>query len=84
MLFLYSTRDASRVDQGMSTPVAESFEAAMQELESIVRDLENSKMPLAAAVAAYERGVALQQYCRSQLEEAQLKIETLTPSVQQA
>ena len=57
----------------------ESFEAAMKELEVLVKNLEAGQLTLAEAVAAYERGMFLQNYCKSKLEEAKLKIDMLTP-----
>lgn len=58
-----------------------SFEKALEELEGIVRSLESGKAPLEESIAAYERGMALKQYCEKKLSEARLKIEkiTLTP-----
>jgi exodeoxyribonuclease VII small subunit len=35
------------------------FEAALAELETIVRDLESGKITLEESIAAYERGMAL-------------------------
>ena len=54
-----------------------SFEAAMAELETIVRDLESGKAPLENSIAAYERGVSLKKHCEKKLREAQAKIEAL-------
>lgn len=55
-----------------------SFEAALTELETIVRDLESGKAALADSIAAYERGTALKQYCETKLREAQSKIEKIS------
>lgn len=55
-----------------------SFEAAMAELETIVRDLETGKAALEDSIAAYERGAALKKHCEKKLREAQLKIEKIT------
>lgn len=55
-----------------------SFESAMAELETIVRDLETGKSPLDQSIAAYERGVALKKHCEKKLREAQSKIEKIT------
>jgi exodeoxyribonuclease VII small subunit len=55
-----------------------SFEAALTELESIVRDLESGKAALADSIAAYERGTALKQHCEIKLREAQAKIEKIS------
>ena len=40
-----------------------SFERAIEELESIVKRLEEGKVPLEESVAIYERGEALKRRC---------------------
>lgn len=55
-----------------------SFEAALQELEGIVKELESGKAPLENSITAYERGVALKKHCEKKLREAQEKIEKIT------
>jgi exodeoxyribonuclease VII small subunit len=61
-----------------NTLVSLSFEEALAELENIVRSLETGQINLSDSIAAYERGVALKQYCESKLKDAQLKIEQIT------
>ena len=53
------------------------FEAAMAELETIVRALESGSAPLDEAVATYERGIALKRHCEAKLRQAQATIEKL-------
>jgi exodeoxyribonuclease VII small subunit len=55
-----------------------SFEQALGELETIVRDLETGKAPLEESIGAYERGIALKTHCEKKLKEAQSKIEKIT------
>ena len=55
-----------------------SFEQALAELETIVRDLESGKAPLDQSISAYERGTALKKLCESKLRDAQLKIEQIS------
>ncbi len=57
-----------------------SFEAAMGELEDIVRSLESGKAALEESITAYERGIALKTHCEKKLAEARLKIEKITLS----
>jgi len=57
-----------------------TFEQAYQELEETVQKLEAGDLPLAEALALYQRGIALAQHCGTQLDEAELSIQTLTPS----
>lgn len=55
-----------------------SFEDALGELETIVRNLETGNTKLDESIAAYERGVALKKHCESRLENARLKIEKIS------
>ncbi len=57
-----------------------NFEAALSELEGIVRSLESGKAPLEESIEAYERGIALKNHCEKKLAEARLKIEKITLS----
>jgi exodeoxyribonuclease VII small subunit len=53
------------------------FEAAIAELESIVKKLEEGDLPLETSLQLYERGVALSRFCHAQLEQAEKRIEIL-------
>lgn len=55
-----------------------SFEEALQELEKIVRNLEEGKTRLDESVAAYERGAALKRHCENRLREARLTVEKIS------
>ena len=60
------------------TPVEElSFEAARDELELVVRRLEDGSTSLEQALALWERGEALYRACRTRLEAAEARIEKL-------
>ncbi len=54
-----------------------SFEQAMQELENIVGDIEQGKVSLEESINKYEQGMKLLQYCRSILDKAEKRIETI-------
>jgi exodeoxyribonuclease VII small subunit len=54
-----------------------SFEAAMKELEAIVRGLESGSADLDKAIADYQRGNALKEHCMAKLAEAKLKVEQI-------
>jgi exodeoxyribonuclease VII small subunit len=54
-----------------------SFEDALAQLEKLVRQLEDGKVPLDEAIAAYERGSALRRHCAAKLQEAQTRIERI-------
>jgi exodeoxyribonuclease VII small subunit len=55
----------------------ESFEASLDELEKVVKELEGGDLSLERALALFERGVGLSDRCRAQLEEAETRVETL-------
>ena len=54
-----------------------SFEAALAEIEDIVRELESGQGELNEAINAYSRGAALKQHCETKLKEAQAKIDKI-------
>lgn len=54
-----------------------SFEAALKELEGIVKQLETGEAKLEESLVLFERGVRLSRYCSEKLEEAEKKIEML-------
>ena len=54
-----------------------SFERAIEELESIVKRLEDGKVPLEESVAIYERGEALKAHCARLLKAAEDKVEKI-------
>jgi exodeoxyribonuclease VII small subunit len=53
------------------------FEASLNELEVVVKDLESGDLPLEKAMELFERGVRLSEECRKQLEAAETRIERL-------
>ena len=63
-------------------PVEElSFEAARDELELVVRRLEDGSTSLEQALALWERGEALYRACRTRLEAAEARIEKLAEAL---
>ena len=54
-----------------------SFEDALKELETIVRELEGGKSKLEDAIKSYERGAALKRHCEQKLAEARAKVEKI-------
>jgi exodeoxyribonuclease VII small subunit len=53
------------------------FEAAMKELEEIVKRLETGKQNLDDSLKLFERGVELARQCKQRLDEAELKVSKL-------
>jgi len=64
------------------TPVTDvkklSFERAIEELETIVKRLEEGKVPLEESVTIYERGEALKRRCEDLLRQAEARVEKIT------
>ncbi len=54
-----------------------SFEQAMQELEQLVRRLEEGRLPLEEAISAYERGMQLKNHCEAKLKAAKLRVDQI-------
>src|SRR5256712_3524238 len=61
----------------MTETSIKDFEAAIAELESIVKKLEEGDLALEQSLALYERGVQLSRYCHARLEDAERRIEIL-------
>lgn len=59
----------------MSDPTIKDFEAAIAELETIVKKLEDGDLALEKSLELYERGVQLSRFCHSRLEDAERRIE---------
>ena len=53
------------------------FEAAIAELDTIVKKLEEGDLALEASLQLYERGVQLSRFCHGRLEDAERRIEIL-------
>ena len=54
-----------------------TFEEAMQELEKLVDSLDKGDVSLDEAIAAYDRGSKLKDYCQKKLHDAKMKVETI-------
>ncbi len=53
------------------------FEAAIAELETIVKKLEDGDLTLESSLTLYERGVQLSRFCHTRLEDVERRIEIL-------
>ena len=54
-----------------------SFEEAMLELQTIIRNIETGKDNLEKIIQNYERGNALKEFCEKKLKEAKLRIDKI-------
>ncbi|KQP23008.1 exodeoxyribonuclease VII small subunit [Pseudorhodoferax sp. Leaf267] len=70
-----------------STPLAPapnapaSYEAALQELEALVGQMESGQMPLDGLMTGYQRGAELLQFCRGKLDAVEEQIRVLDQGV---
>ena len=65
-----------------ATPVAElKFEAALAELEAIVRRMEDGQLPLEESITAYRRGSESRTHCQQLLSSAEQRIQVLENGV---
>ena len=60
-----------------------SFEEALAELETIVRQLEQGDVELEKSIAIYERGAELKKHCEARLKSAELKVEQIVEQTPQ-
>ncbi len=59
------------------SPKTLNFEAALDELEKVVADMETGKLSLEDSLAAYKRGAELLQICRGRLQDVQQQVQIL-------
>jgi len=58
-------------------PTIKDFEAAIAELETIVKQLEEGDLALEKSLELYERGVQLSRFCHWRLEAAESRIDVI-------
>ena len=56
---------------------ARSFEASLEALEQIVRQLEGGDLPLEKSLELFEQGIRLSRECQERLSQAERRIEVL-------
>jgi exodeoxyribonuclease VII small subunit len=71
------TSDASPAAPANASPLPETYEAALQELELLLENLESGRLPLDALLGSYQRGAQLLTFCRSKLEAVENQIKVL-------
>jgi exodeoxyribonuclease VII small subunit len=68
------------LEKKKKTKKIESFEEALEELETIAQELESGELGLDEAIERYGEGISYARYCQKKLEEAEKKIEILQKS----
>ena len=62
----------------IDTSSPESFESAMEQLETLVSRMESGDLSLEESLKAFEQGVHLTRFCQDQLQKAELKVQELS------
>ena len=57
--------------------IPKTFEASLEALEQIVRDLEHGDLPLEKSLELFEQGIRLSRECQERLSQAERRIEIL-------
>lgn len=58
-------------------PQVKTFEASLEALEQIVRELERGDLPLEKSLELFEQGIRLSRECQERLTQAERRIEVL-------
>lgn len=61
----------------MNNEQPKSFEASLDALEKIVKELERGDLPLEKSLELFEQGIALSRQCQERLSQAERRIEVL-------
>lgn len=61
----------------MAAEPAFNLEKSLQELESLVDELEKGDLPLEVAMKKFEEGIQLTRQCQSALKDAEQRVEIL-------
>lgn len=54
-----------------------SFEAAMEQLEDIVRKLEENNVPLEEAISLFQKGIGLSKTCHQKLQKVENQMDQI-------
>ncbi len=68
------------MDDSMASKKEEKFEALLEKLQGLVRELESGETSLEDSIKKFEEGVALAKSCQERLNQAEQKIEILLKS----
>jgi exodeoxyribonuclease VII small subunit len=61
----------------MTNDKTKTFESSLEQLELIVRELEQGELPLERSLELFEQGVKLSRECQERLNQAERRIEIL-------
>ncbi|MDF7675188.1 exodeoxyribonuclease VII small subunit [Neisseriaceae bacterium ESL0693] len=61
----------------MKKTTPKNYEDALTQLQTITESMQNNDLPLEEALAAYQQGQELVQYCQQKLAEVEQKLQVL-------
>jgi exodeoxyribonuclease VII small subunit len=62
---------------------SDTFESAINQLETIIRDIENNQINLESALNQYKHGMELVKFCQDKLRDVEQKIKILDQETNQ-
>jgi len=68
----------AKPDDAPSATELADFETSLDELETLVEQMESGDLTLEESLKAFERGVALTRSCQNALKSAELRVQQLT------
>lgn len=72
--------DAEETSTKQDATELADFETSLDELETLVEQMESGDLTLEESLQAFERGVALTRSCQNALKSAELRVQKLTSS----
>lgn len=67
----------------MTRKSSDTFESAINQLETIIRDIENNQINLESALNQYKHGMELVKFCQDKLRDVEQKIKILDQETNQ-
>ncbi len=67
----------------MTKKSSDTFESAINQLETIIRDIENNQINLESALNQYKHGMELVKFCQDKLRDVEQKIKILDQETNQ-
>ena len=65
----------------VTAPTPASYEAALEELDRLVGQIESGQLPLEQLLTGYQRGAELLQFCRDKLQAVEDQVKVLDEGV---
>jgi len=62
-------------------PAKQTFEKSMEQLETIIKELEGGDLPLEKAIERFEEGIKLSKFCSDKLDETEKRISVLMQEI---